>query len=88
MSGLFKMFGMSAVSMAVCAMFSVADAAQPTGRGANGSVRAASVRMPTMPTLPIISVGNISTNVPSGGAVVPDKPDNVKILCPFSVGAN
>ena len=76
MSGLFKMFGMSAVSMAVCAMFSVADAAQPTGRGANGSVRAASVRMPTMPTLPIISVGNISTNVPSGGAVVPDKPDN------------
>ena len=76
MSGLFKMCGMFAVSMAVCAMFSVADAAQPTGRGANGSVRATSVRMPTMPTLPIISVGNISTNVPSGGAVVPDKPDN------------
>ena len=81
MSGLFKVFGMSAVSMAVCAMFSSAGAAQATGRAGYANVRAGAsntsvARMPSMPTLPIISVGNVSTNVPTGGGTVPDMPDN------------
>lgn len=81
MSGLFKVFGMSAVSMAVCAMFSSAVAVQATGRAGYANVRAgasnASVaRMPSMPTLPIISVGNVSMNVPTDGGTVPDVPDN------------
>ncbi len=76
MSGLFKMFGMSAVSMVVCAMFSVANAA--TGRTGYANARAGgatTARMPSMPTLPMNSVGNISVNVPTGGAGVPDVPD-------------
>ena len=76
MSGLFKMFGMSAVSMVVCAMFSVANAA--TGRTGYANARAGgatTARMPSMPTLPMNSVGNISVNVPTGGAAVPDVPD-------------
>lgn len=80
MSGLFKMFGMSAVSMAVCAMFTAAEAVQATGRAGYANVRAGAsnnsvVRMPTMPTLPMISVGNISTNIPTGGVTVPNVPD-------------
>ncbi len=78
MSGLFKFVGLSAVSVAVCALVGVADAA--TGRAGYANVRAAGpasvARMPSMPTLPINSVGNISTNVPTGGTnVVPDQPD-------------
>ncbi len=79
MPGLLKLFGMSAVSVAVCAMISVADAA--TGRDAYQNVRTAAGgvgagRMPTMPTLPLNSVGNISTNVPvENPVVVPDVPD-------------
>ena len=80
MSGLFKMFGMSAVSMAVCAMFTAAEAVQATGRAGYANVRAGAsnnsvVRMPTMPTLPMISVGNISTNIPTGGVTVPNVPN-------------
>ena len=78
MSGLFKFVGLSAVSVAVCALVGVADAA--TGRAGYANVRAAGsasvARMPSMPTLPINSVGNISTNVPTGGTnIVPDQPD-------------
>lgn len=81
MSGLFKVFGMSAVSMAVCAMFSSAGAVQATGRAGYANVRAGAsdtsvARMPSIPTLPINSVGNIATTVPTGGATVPDVPDN------------
>jgi hypothetical protein len=81
MSGLFKVFGMSAVSMAVCAMFSSAGAVQATGRAGYANVRVGAsdtsvARMPSMPTLPINSVGNIATTVPTGGATVPDVPDN------------
>ena len=83
MSGLFKFVGLSAVSVAVCALVGVADAA--TGRAGYSNVRAtgpASVaRMPSMPTLPINSVGNISTNVPTDGTnVVPEPP--VEPECP------
>ena len=83
MSGLFKFVGLSAVSVAVCALVGVADAA--TGRVGYANVRAtgpASVaRMPSMPTLPINSVGNISTDVPTGGTnVVPEPP--VEPECP------
>ena len=83
MSGLFKFVGLSAVSVAVCALVGVADAA--TGRAGYSNVRAtgpASVaRMPSMPTLPINSVGNISTDVPTGGTnVVPEPP--VEPECP------
>lgn len=83
MSGLFKFVGLSAVSVAVCALIGVADAA--TGRVGYANVRAtgpASVaRMPSMPTLPINSVGNISTDVPTGGTnVVPEPP--VEPECP------
>lgn len=83
MSGLFKFVGLSAVSVAVCALVGVADAA--TGRAGYANVRAtgpASVaRMPSMPTLPINSVGNISTDVPTGGTnVVPEPP--VEPECP------
>ena len=83
MSGLFKFVGLSAMSVAVCALVGVADAA--TGRVGYANVRAtgpASVaRMPSMPTLPINSVGNISTDVPTGGTnVVPEPP--VEPECP------
>ena len=83
MSGLFKFVGLSAVSVAVCALVGVADAA--IGRAGYSNVRAtgpASVaRMPSMPTLSINSVGNISTDVPTGGTnVVPEPP--VEPECP------
>lgn len=80
MSGLFKYCGISAVSMAVCALVGVANAA--TGRAGYENVRNASgpasmVRMPSMPTLPIGTVGNLSTNLPTGGgASQPDVPNN------------
>ncbi len=80
MSGLFKYCGISAVSMAVCALVGVANAA--TGRTGYENVRNASgpasmVRMPSMPTLPIGTVGNLSTNLPTGGgASQPDVPNN------------
>lgn len=60
--------------VAVIAVFcGAANAADSSGRGANSRANrtalfdAASPRMPTMPSLPVNSVGNISTNVPSGG---------------------
>ncbi len=75
MSGVFKLIGMSAVSVAVCAMVGAANAAtaRPNSRAATANATVA--RMPSMPTLPINSIGNISTNVPTGGTVVPDVPD-------------
>ena len=83
MSGLFKFVGLSAMSVAVCALVGVADAA--TGRAGYANVRATGpvsvARMPSMPTLPINSVGNISTDVPTGGTnVVPEPP--VEPECP------
>ena len=57
-------------------MVSVADAAtgRPSPRAAADSTSVA--RMPSMPTLPINSVGNMATNIPSGGSTVPGVPNN------------
>lgn len=81
MPRVFKMFGLSAVSMAVCALVYVADAAAVAGRSEYQNVRNVG-RMPTMPTLPLNSVGNISANLPVQNEVstpdvpvVPDNPD-------------
>jgi hypothetical protein len=67
-----KVFGLSVVSAGVCLLGGAADAA--TGRAAYENVRtgsfagaaqgASTQRMPSMPTLPLIAVGNISTDVP------------------------
>lgn len=76
MSGLLRLLGLSAVTAGLSAFVCVAEAVQATGRSAYNNVRTtpgvatgtASVRMPSMPTLPIISVGNItqdSTDVPA-----------------------
>lgn len=71
MTCLFKLLGTSVVSLSVCALMYSANAA--TARSGSLNARSAMAndgtgvpqqRMPTMPTLPIISVGNISTNVP------------------------
>ena len=101
-----KVFGLSVVSAGVCLLGGAADAA--TGRAAYENVRtgsfagaaqgASTQRMPSMPTLPLIAVGNISTdvpvvpnnNVPNGGGngggdnpPGPDLPPNVTIQeCP------
>lgn len=101
-----KVFGLSVVSAGVCLLGGVADAA--TGRAAYENVRtgsfagaaqgASTQRMPSMPTLPLIAVGNISTDVPvapnndvpngggNGGGdnpPGPDLPPNVTIQeCP------
>ncbi|MEE1110763.1 MAG: hypothetical protein UIH99_00950, partial [Alphaproteobacteria bacterium] len=73
MSGLLRLFGLSAISAGICAFVFSADAVQATGRNAYNTVRTTAgagatttARMPSMPTLPIISVGNISqgTNAP------------------------
>ena len=81
MPRVFKIFGLSAVSMAVCALVYVADAAAVAGRSAYQNVRNVG-RMPTMPTLPLNSVGNISANLLAQDEVstpdvpvVPDNPD-------------
>ncbi|MFQ6729716.1 MAG: hypothetical protein ACLRFK_01520 [Alphaproteobacteria bacterium] len=72
MSGIFKLFGMSVLTMGACLLACNADAA--TGRADYTNVRTTTVggvtgtttaRMPGMPTLPMIAVGNISTNIPS-----------------------
>ena len=67
-----KVFGLSVVSAGVYLLGGAADAA--TGRAAYENVRtgsftgaaqgASTQRMPSMPTLPLIAVGNISTDVP------------------------
>ena len=101
-----KVFGLSVVSAGVCLLGGAADAA--TGRAAYENVRtgsfagaaqgASTQRMPSMPTLPLIAVGNISTDVPvspnndvpngggNGGGdnpPGPDLPPNVTIQeCP------
>ena len=101
-----KVFGLSVVSAGVYLLGGAADAA--TGRAAYENVRtgsftgaaqgASTQRMPSMPTLPLIAVGNISTdvpvtpnnNVPNGGGngggdnpPGPDLPPNVTIQeCP------
>lgn len=71
MTCLFKLLGTSVVSLSVCALMYSANAA--TARSGSSNARSAMInsgmgasqqRMPTMPTLPIISVGNVSTNVP------------------------
>ena len=71
MSGILKMFCMSVLSVGACLFAISADAA--TGRANSANVRTTTIgggttaaRMPSMPTLPLIAVGNISTNVPSG----------------------
>ncbi len=73
MSGLLRLCGISA---AVCAIVWSADAAQAPGRAASTNARsgAATARMPSMPTLPIIAVGNISTDLPDNNAAQPDLP--------------
>ena len=72
MSGIFKLFGMSVLTMGACLFACNADAA--TGRADYTNVRTTTVggvtgattaRMPGMPTLPMVAVGNISTNIPS-----------------------
>lgn len=72
MSGIFKLFGMSVLTMGACLLACNADAA--TGRADYTNVRTTTVggvtgtttaRMPGMPTLPMIAVGNISTDIPS-----------------------
>ncbi len=80
-----KVFGLSVVSAGVCLLGGVADAA--TGRAAYENVRtgsfagaaqgASTQRMPSMPTLPLIAVGNISTDVPvvPGGGNDHDDPN-------------
>ena len=75
MSGLLRLCG---ISVAVCAVVWGADAAQAPGRAAaNGRVATTnSARMPVMPTLPIISVGNIATNLPDDNGAQPSLPDD------------
>ncbi len=71
MSRILKVCGLSVLSAAVCLLNVAANAA--TGRAAYENVRTGSftgnatstARMPSMPTLPLIAVGNISTDVPS-----------------------
>ena len=87
---IFKAFGLSVLSMGVCLISGGADAA--TGRAAYENVRTgsfagatqgnATARMPSMPTLPLISVGNLSTNVPTSGQenLVPDTPNNPDVV--------
>ena len=76
MSGLLRLCG---ISVAVCAVVWGADAAQAPGRAAAANGRVAttnSARMPVMPTLPIISVGNIATNLPDDNGSQPSLPDD------------
>lgn len=71
MQNLLKMFGLSVVGLGICAFVGNADAAQSSPRAAYNvrsgvsATGSATQRMPSMPTLPIISVGNISTDVPT-----------------------
>lgn len=71
MQNLLKMFGMSIAGLGICAFVGDAYAVQSSPRAAynvRSGVSAtgnAAQRMPSMPTLPIISVGNISTDVPT-----------------------
>lgn len=71
MSGILRLLGMSILSVGACLFAVTADAA--TGRANSANIRSTTIgggsttaRMPSMPTLPLIAVGNISTNVPSG----------------------
>ena len=81
MTGIFRLVGLSTVSMAVCMMVGAVDAAQVSGRAAYDNVRATTMgtgagRMPTMPTLPLNSVGNVSVSIPSQDVPnVPNVPD-------------
>ena len=86
MSGMFRLFGLSVGSLAVCALFSGADAATARNGGGAGARSATmnsgagvtQARMPSMPTLPIVSVGNVSTDIPSQwnpNVPTPDVPD-------------
>ncbi len=83
MSRTSKLFEISALSMGLCLLASGADAV--TSRTGANTARtlggATTARMPNMPTLPLISVGNISTDLPSGGGVpnTPNTPDNPDI---------
>ncbi len=66
MSGIFKLFGMSILSVGACLLADVADAA--TGRANYANVRpttlgANAARMPSMPTMPIMSTVNIAKDV-------------------------
>ncbi len=87
MHNLLKIFGISAVSLAVSAIVSNADAVDARGRaayadGATTSRGAASTaRMPTMPVMPINTLGNMQPNIPSAPTIppIPDKPDTPDI---------
>lgn len=71
MQNLLKVFGLSVVGLGICAFGGNADAVQSSPRAAYNVRSGVSAtgntaqRMPSMPTLPIISVGNISTDVPT-----------------------
>lgn len=73
MSGMLKLFSMSIMSLGACLFAGGAGAA--TGRADYANVRtttagattAMSSRMPNMPTLPLLSVGNLSTTIPTAG---------------------
>lgn len=102
MFNVFKLFGLFVVSLGTCLFAVTADAV--TGRAAYENVRTGSfagaastttARMPSMPTLPLIAVGNISTDVPeepkdndaigggNGNPPGPDLPPDVTIYeCP------
>ncbi len=71
-----SIFGLSAISMGVCAFIGTTYAASNPGRGAYGRVAdSATVRMPSMPTLPGTAIGNTSQNVPSQPVVIPSVPN-------------
>ncbi len=81
-----KLFGLSAVSMAVVLMMAPANAAE-SGRAAynvrqlNRGGMSASQRMPVMPTIPINTTGNMTTDLPDtpitpSNPNTPDNPDN------------
>ena len=71
MQNFLKIFGMSIAGLGICAFVGDVYAVQSSPRAAYNvrsgvsSTNNAAQRMPSMPTLPIISVGNISTDVPA-----------------------
>ncbi|MDW2958978.1 MAG: hypothetical protein R8M37_04210 [Alphaproteobacteria bacterium] len=83
MTRLSKLLGTSVISVSIFALIYGANAA--TARNgtsnarsatANSGVGTAQQRMPSMPTLPIISVGNVSTDIPEQwNPNIPNNPD-------------
>lgn len=82
MSKTSRLFEISALSMGLCILANGANAVTSrTGTGtARNAAGNATARMPSMPTLPLISVGNLSPELPSNGGIpstpdIPDEPD-------------